>query len=164
MITTSNSPAKGSGIPNHYTGDLPHTTAISGLSRGRTKLFRLTVIPTLTPHPVQLDRQLSGHCYLRDRPFPAHRQVEELAAPLRLSAHRDLRCFHQQEPQQRVGLFADMSEPSPIAAGFLRRNQPYIGGDLLATTENARECQSPSSNANAVSTPTPRCARDQVTG
>ena len=33
MIPTSNSPAKGSGTPNHYVGDLLHTMAISGLSR-----------------------------------------------------------------------------------------------------------------------------------
>ena len=38
MITTSNSPAKGSGMPNHYVGDLLLTMAISGLSRVRTKL------------------------------------------------------------------------------------------------------------------------------
>jgi integrase len=44
MITTSNSPQKGSGIPNHYVGDLLHTLAISGLSRVRTELFKLTVV------------------------------------------------------------------------------------------------------------------------
>src|SRR5437667_6218297 len=65
MITTSNSPAKGSGMPNHYAGDLLHTLAISGLSRVRTELFELTVIPALAPHPVQVNRQLSGHRYLR---------------------------------------------------------------------------------------------------
>ena len=32
MITTSNSPAKGSGTPNRYDGDLPHTMGISGVS------------------------------------------------------------------------------------------------------------------------------------
>jgi len=36
MITTSNSPVKGSGIPNHLLGVLLHTIAISGLSRVRT--------------------------------------------------------------------------------------------------------------------------------
>jgi hypothetical protein len=61
--------------------------------------------------------------------------VEELAAPMRLTAHRDLRRFHQQEPQQRVALFADVSQASPIPAGFLRRNQAHIAGDLLASTE-----------------------------
>jgi hypothetical protein len=37
MITTSNSPVKGSGIPNHYGGVLLHTMAISGLSRVSTR-------------------------------------------------------------------------------------------------------------------------------
>jgi hypothetical protein len=71
MITTSNSPAKGSGIPNHYAGDLLHTMAISGLSRVRTELCELTVVPALAPHPVQVNRQLSGHRYLRDLPSSA---------------------------------------------------------------------------------------------
>src|SRR5438445_13292382 len=135
MITTSNSPAKGSRMPNHYVGDLLRTMAISGRARVRTELFELTVIPALTPHPVQVNRQLSGHRYLRDLPSPAHRQVEELAAPLCLTAHRDLRRFHQQEAQQRIALFADVSQASPIPAGFLRRNQAHIAGDLLATTK-----------------------------
>ena len=81
-------------MPNHYAGDLLHTMAISGLSRVRTELFKLTVIPALPPHPVQMHRQLSGHCYLRDLPSSAQGQVEELAAPLGLTAHRDLGRFH----------------------------------------------------------------------
>jgi hypothetical protein len=38
MITTSNSPVKGSGIPNQFLGVLLHTIACSGLSRVRTEL------------------------------------------------------------------------------------------------------------------------------
>jgi hypothetical protein len=86
MITSSNSPSKGSGIPNHYVGDLLHTMAISGLSRVRTELFELTIVQALTPHPVQMNRQLPGHRDLGDFPSPAHGQVKELAAPLRLTA------------------------------------------------------------------------------
>ena len=123
-------------MPNHYAGDLVHTMAISELSRVRTELFKLTVIPALTPHPVQVNRQLSGHRYLRDLPSSAHGQVEELAAPLGLTAHRDLRRFHQQEPQQRVALFADMSQTSPIAAGLFRRNQTHIASDLFPAVES----------------------------
>ena len=48
-------------MPNHYAGDLLHTMAMYGLSRVRTELSKLTVIATLTPHPVQMNRQLSGH-------------------------------------------------------------------------------------------------------
>src|SRR5579864_8779309 len=100
MITTSNSPAKGSGIPNHYAGDLLHTMAISELSRVRTELFELTVVPALAPHPVQMDCQFAGHRYLRDLPPTPHGKVEKLAAPLRLTAHRDLGGFDQQKTQQ----------------------------------------------------------------
>src|SRR6266478_7215161 len=56
MITTSDSPVKGSGIPNQFLGVLLHTIAISGLSRVRTELFRLLVIPSLAQHPEHLDR------------------------------------------------------------------------------------------------------------
>src|SRR3954468_15040146 len=112
MITTSNSPAKGSGMPNHYAGDLLHTMAISGLSRVRTELFKLTVVPALAPHPVQMHRQLSSDRYLRDLPSSPHGQVEELVAPLHLTAHRDLGRFHQEKPQQSVALLADVSQPS----------------------------------------------------
>jgi hypothetical protein len=49
-------PVKGSGIPNQLLGDRLHTMAIFGLSRVRTELFPLLVIPPLTPHPVQTNR------------------------------------------------------------------------------------------------------------
>ena len=87
-------------MPNHYAGDLLHTLAISGLSRVRTELFELTVIPALAPHPVQVNRQLAGHRYLRDLSSPAHGEVEELAAPVRVAAYRDLGRFDQQIAQQ----------------------------------------------------------------
>ena len=54
MITDIELPNKGSGMPNHYAGDLLHTMAISGLSRVQTELFELTVVPALAPHPVQM--------------------------------------------------------------------------------------------------------------
>jgi hypothetical protein len=49
MITTSNSPVKGSGIPNQLLDVLLHTIACSGLSRVRTELCQLPVIPSLAP-------------------------------------------------------------------------------------------------------------------
>src|SRR5579871_2353492 len=73
----------GSGIPNHYVDDLLHTIEMSGLSRVRTELLHLTVVEALTPHPVQMHRQLSRHRYLGDLSSPSHGEVEELAAPLR---------------------------------------------------------------------------------
>src|SRR5579864_6143568 len=72
----------GSGMPNHYAGDLVPTIAISGLSRVRTELFALCVIQTLAPHPVQMHGQLAGHCYFRNLPPAPHGEVEELATPL----------------------------------------------------------------------------------
>jgi hypothetical protein len=56
MITTSDSPVKGSGIPNQFLGVLLHTMAMSGLSRVRTELCHLLVIPFLAHHPVQTNR------------------------------------------------------------------------------------------------------------
>ena len=62
-----------------------------------------------------------------------HRQVEILTAPFREAAHRHLRRFHRQEAQQRVALFRDMSQPSPIPARLLQWHQSQIARDLLAT-------------------------------
>src|ERR1700690_3349664 len=133
MITTSNSPVKGSGIPNQLLGDRLHTIAMYGLSRVRTELFQLLVVPSLAPHPVKTNGQLPGHGYLRDLPSPPHGQVEVLAAPFRVAAYRDLRRFHQQEAQQRVALFRDVTQSSPLSAGVLQRHQSQIARDLLAT-------------------------------
>src|SRR5579864_3058002 len=52
------SPPKGSGMPDHYVGDLLDTVAISGPSRVPTEVFKLTVIPALAPHPEQGALQL----------------------------------------------------------------------------------------------------------
>ena len=122
-------------MPNHYAGDRLHTMAISGLSRVRTELFELTVIPALAPHPVQMHCEFACHGYLRDLPSPPHGEVKELTAPFRVAAHRDLRCFHQQEANQRVALLADVSEASPVTAGLFRRNQTHIARDLLAAVK-----------------------------
>src|SRR5271170_7240191 len=119
MITTSNSSVKRSGTPNQFLGVLLHTMAISGLSRVRTELFHLLVIPSLAHHPKQSNRQSAGHGDLGDLPSSSHRQVEVLAAPLGHATHRDLRRFPQQEAQHRTPLLGDMPQPSPIAAGFL---------------------------------------------
>src|ERR1019366_2081519 len=44
--------------------------------------------------------------------------MEISTAPLLVTAHRDLRRFHQQETQQRVALFSDVSQPSALPARF----------------------------------------------
>src|SRR5207253_7776827 len=54
MITTSNSPPcrGGSGTLNQLLGVLLHTIAWYELSRVRTELFQMLVIPSLANHPV----------------------------------------------------------------------------------------------------------------
>ena len=65
-------PLKGSGIPNQLLGDRLHTMAISGLSRVRTELVPLLIVPLLTHHPVQTNRQLAGHGDLGGFPPSPH--------------------------------------------------------------------------------------------
>ena len=69
MITTSNSPVKGSGIPNHYGGDLLHPMAMSGLSRVRTELFHLLVIQSLKPRDAELQK-CTVVLLCRENPIP----------------------------------------------------------------------------------------------
>src|SRR5215472_13401928 len=96
MITTADSPEKGSGTPNQFLGVLLHTIAMSGLSHVRTELLPLLVIPSLAPHPVQANGQLTSHGNFGDLSSSPHHQMDILAAPFRQTAYRDLRCFHQQ--------------------------------------------------------------------
>jgi len=125
-------------MPNHYIGDLLHTIAMSGLSRVRTEFSPLAVIAALAPHPVQMHCEFPGHCHLGNLPSTPHGEVKERTAPLRLTAHRDLRRFHQQEAEQHIALLADVTEPAAVAAGLFRRNQSYITGNLLAAVKTFR--------------------------
>ena len=68
------------------------------------------------PMIVMFARLGLGHRDLGDLPSPPQRQVEILAAPFRVAAHRDLGRFHQQETQQRTPLLGDMSQPPSISA------------------------------------------------
>ena len=104
---------RGAGYPI-ITSVIYCTMRISGLSRVRTELCKLFVVPFLAPHPVQTNGESTSHRYLGDLPSSAHRQVEKLATPFRVAAHRDLRGFYQREIQQRVALFADMSQPTTL--------------------------------------------------
>ena len=88
-------PREGSGMPNQLLGVQRHTSAISGLSRVRTELRHLFIVPSLAPHPVETNRKSTGHGNLGNLPSPPHRQVKILTAPCRVAAHRDLRGFHQ---------------------------------------------------------------------
>ena len=64
--------------------------------------------------------------------------MKELAAPLRIAAHRHLRRFHQQEAQQRVALLADVAQSSSVSAGLFRRYQPHVAGNLLRAGKTFR--------------------------
>ena len=60
MITTSNSLCRERGAQS--LGDaLLHAMPDSELSRVRTELDKLRIIPTVSPHPVQPNTQSSGH-------------------------------------------------------------------------------------------------------
>src|SRR5206468_8542439 len=90
MITSSNSPGLGSGMPHHYVGDLRHSLAISGLSHVRTELPHLLVIPLLPPHPIESNREFPRHGYLGNPSLSSHGQVEKMASPVRITADRHL--------------------------------------------------------------------------
>ena len=87
--------AKGAGYPIITSVIYCAPWRFPGAPALRTELFELTLIPTLTPHPVQMHRQFTRHRYLRDLPPSPHGEVEELAAPRRRTVHRDLRSFYQ---------------------------------------------------------------------
>ena len=76
-------------MPYQLLGVLLHTMAMSGLSRVRTDLFHLLVVPSLAPHPVETNRKSTGHGNLGNLPSPPHRQVKILTAPCRVAAHRE---------------------------------------------------------------------------
>ena len=95
-------------MPNQTLGVLLHTMAISGLSRVRTELNPLLIVPSLAHHPIETNRQSPSHGYLGDLAASPHHQVRILAAPFGKTAHRDLGRFHQQKTQNRTPLLGDM--------------------------------------------------------
>src|SRR6267143_3778239 len=108
------------------------------LSRVRTELDQLRIVPTVSPHPVQPNTELSGHRHFGNAFLSTHRQVYIPTPPVRIRAHRCLRCFSQQVAQQRIALLADMSEPLPAGTGVFTGNQPNVAADLLATRKPVR--------------------------
>src|SRR5450432_928242 len=138
MITSSNSPVKRIGIPNQFLGVLPHTIAISGLSRVRTELAQLLVIPSLAHHPVQTNRKFSRHRDFGDLPPSPQRHVTVLTPPFGKTPHGHLRRLYQQETQQRVALFRDVSKSPPLPTRIFQRHQSQIARDLLATLKTIR--------------------------
>ena len=111
---------------------------VVGLSRVRTELYNLFVIPFLAPHPEQTDGEFTCHGYLGDSGIPPHRQVYKLASPPRIATDGSLCRFHQQETQQRVALLANMPQPLTIGAGVFTGNESQVAANLLAASETLR--------------------------
>ena len=124
-------------MPIQVDGVLVHAMSGSELSRVRTELYRLRILPTVPPHPVQPNCQSSSHGHLGNVPLPTHRQMHVPTSPIRITSRRGLCCFSQQETQQRAALLGDVSQPLMAGTGVFRRNQPHIAADLLAALETA---------------------------
>ena len=125
-------------MPIHLDGVLLRALSAFELSRVRTELGPLRILPTVSPHPVQPNRESSGHGHLGDVPLSAHRQMHIPSSPVRITTCCGLSCFHQQETQQRTALLGDVSQPLMAGTGILLRNQPHIAADLLAPTKPLR--------------------------
>src|ERR1700683_241823 len=138
MITRSNSLSRGSGMPIQVDGVLLHAMSGSELSRVRTELDPLCILPTVSPHPVQPNRESSGHGHLGDVPLSTHRQAHIPSFPVRITTSCGLGCFHQQETQQRTALLGDVFQPVMAGTGILLRNQSDVAADLLAALESLR--------------------------
>jgi creatinine amidohydrolase/Fe(II)-dependent formamide hydrolase-like protein len=60
-------------MPIQVDGVLVHAMSGTELSRVRTELHQLSVLPTVPPHPVQPHSESPGHSHLGNVPLPAHR-------------------------------------------------------------------------------------------
>src|ERR1700722_8264678 len=109
-------------MPTHIHSVLVHTMSGNELSRVRTELSKLLIVPLSSPHPVQPNRQLASHRYLRNALLPTHRQVYVPTFPIWIRTNGRLGCLHQQEPQQSTALLADVSQSLTARTGILGRN------------------------------------------
>ena len=96
-------------MPIQLDGVLSHAMSGTELSHVRTEFDPLRILPIVSPHPVQPNRESAGHGHLSDVPLPPHRQVHIPSSPVRIAARRGLCCFSQQEAQQRAALLGDVS-------------------------------------------------------
>jgi hypothetical protein len=95
------------------------------------------MLPSSAPHPTKRTANLLAMATFAIF-SSSHRQVEKLVAPSRILAHPHLRRFHEQEAEQGVAQFTDMSQPSSFPAGIFGWNQPHIASDLLVATETVQ--------------------------
>jgi hypothetical protein len=63
------------------TAFLLHAMSDSELSRVRTELHQLYILPTVPPHPVQPHSESSGHGHLCNTSLSTHRQVHVSSSP-----------------------------------------------------------------------------------
>jgi hypothetical protein len=119
-------------MPHQVHGVLLRTMSGTELSRVRTELYRLGILTTIPPHPVQADRQPASHRYLGNVLVPTHRQVYVATSPVGMDTRRCLGRLHQQEAQQRVALLADVPQLLLAGTGVLARNHPHVVANLLA--------------------------------
>src|SRR6266852_1197348 len=89
-------PFSGSGMPNQVDDVLLHAMSDSELSRVRTELDQLRIVPTVAPHPVQANREFPGHRRLGNVLLSTYRQVYIPTPPVRVTPCGCLRCFSQQ--------------------------------------------------------------------
>ena len=81
-------------MPIQVDGVLLHAMSGTELSRVRTELHQLWILPTVPPHPVQLHCESSGHGHFGDVAFAPHRQMQVPSSPVRITTHCRLSCFH----------------------------------------------------------------------
>src|ERR1700679_96380 len=108
------------------------------LSRVRTELHPLGILPTVPPHPVQPHSESPGHGHLGDVRLPPHCQVHVPSLPLRVTTRCRLSCFEQQETPQRAALLVNAPQLLMPRAGIFCRNQSDIAADLLAAPKPLR--------------------------
>jgi hypothetical protein len=114
-------------MPIQVHGVLLHAISGTELSRVRTEFDPVCIFPTLPPHPVQPHSESSGHGHLGHVPLPAQRQMQVPSSAVRIATRCRLRCFHQQETQQRAALLGDIRRRrrSMVGRGGATRGRAY---------------------------------------
>ena len=110
-------------MPNQLLGVLPHTIAISGLSRLRTELPHLLVIPSLAANRRAMATPVPDAS-------PGEKYLRLHSGSLRTVTWA---ASTNKKHNSELPLFRDMSQSSPLPAGLLQRHQCQIARDLLAT-------------------------------
>src|SRR5882762_9615142 len=122
-------------MPNQVDDALLHAMSGSELSRVRTETDQLRIVPTVAPHPVQMNSEFPGHCCLGNVLVSTHRQVHIPSPPVRVTLCRYLLG---EAAQQRIALLTEMSQSLLAGTGVLARDESNVATDLLATGKPIR--------------------------